>query len=42
MVDVRFPQPAEVPPPEPEDCLILSVDQVLWRVVFPSAKHALP
>ena len=42
MVDAHFPQPAEVPPPEPADCRTLSVDQVLWRVVFTSAMHALP
>lgn len=42
MVDARFPQPAQVPPPEPEDCLTLGEDQILWRVVFTSAKHSLP
>ncbi|MFI8592251.1 RES family NAD+ phosphorylase [Dietzia maris] len=42
MVDALFPLPAEVPPPEPSDCLTLDVDQILWRIVFTSAKHALP
>lgn len=42
MVDARFPQPAEVPPPEPSDCITLGVDQLLWRIVFTSAKHAVP
>ncbi|MDV8001462.1 RES family NAD+ phosphorylase [Rhodococcus sp. IEGM 1408] len=42
MVDARFPLPAEVPPPEPDDCTTLGDDQLLWRIVFTSAPYALP
>lgn len=42
MVDARFPQPPEVPPPGPGDCITLDVDQILWRIVFTSATHSLP
>lgn len=42
MVDARFPRPAEVPTPGRGECVTLDVDQLIWRIVFTSAKHALP
>lgn len=42
MVDAHFPHPAEVPRPGPADCRTFDVDQVLWRIVFTAAPHALP
>lgn len=41
MVDKTFPLPATVPRPEEGDCVRVDADQVLWRLVFTRAEHAL-